>query len=1082
MRRYLLVGLLVLLSAVGASARDKVGLNGTWEFRMDPKNVGKTEQWYASGTAYDMTMAVPGTWNANGVGEESNNLFHDFPGRAWYHRKVSIPETWNGKGIWLKFGGVYRYADVWVNGQFAGNHIAYPTPFKFDITKFIGDDLSADIVVRVNARQDEAIDPLRGCFDIMDVGGVAWGGMYRGVEMEATASSWIDGVFAIPHINTSTVDLRVETAGEQAQFMVVVDVLDKNGRKIGGSKAQISKNAVITVRIPNVKLWSPKQPYLYTVRVTLFQGEAEIDAVSDRFGMREIGTAGKNFLLNGKPILLRGYGDDCIFPNTVAPPADKQEYYRRFKIAKSYGFNYVRHHSWTPLAEYFDVADEMGIMLQPEFPIAYDNSYDAGTPEKRQLYLDTWREIIKANWNHPSIVTWCMGNELASHPELSPEIYRMLKEMDPTRLVIDSDGTEFPAPGAKIRKSLDFQSCGFDEGRLFGLNDNKYLHNLKPTKPVVVHEMGNFATLPSLSQISLFENGIRPYWLYTLRDLVTKGGLQDEYPAWVANSNKLQAAVLKTNIEAARRSPDISGYHQWLFQDYWNGSNGVVDMFYRPKNISAAEFRKFNSPTVLLMDCPRRNFWAGETAKIKILVSRYEDKPSENAVLKWELKSGGEVIASGREKGIHVKASGVQDIKTLNVIMPKSASAKKLTFAVELSDKNGKTTNDWNLWVYPKSRMTSSKQAVRIAGCGSVQALYPWIRRVDDDLSGCNLLITSRLTPEYLDYLERGGRVLLLNADRDFYSVVSSYKPCWWLGDVGSDSNTGTVIDAAHPALSGMPNDGWCDLNFVDLLTGSRAMLLNDLPAKIHPIVRCLDVHETLRHKAYLFEVNVGQGKLLASSLNFQAALLIKDPAAVFLLDRLIRYASGPGFSPVAHLAVEDIRKAMTVPQPESAPRVNGFAKIKACTGDEIFHRSYREILHRAWLVRQGDGKQRVEWLTAPVNIEKPGRVSLVWTAGTGYISQPAGSFTLHLNGQPLLDFNVTRNTARWRSADGKAELFFDAKAYNNQDSTGVMYLTLPSEMLEDGEPAKLAVTGSNSSSQRWFMLFDYPDTVEYED
>jgi hypothetical protein len=579
---------------------------------------------------------------------------------------------------------------------------------------------------------------------------------------------------------------------------------------------------------------------------------------------------------------------------------------------------------------------------------------------------------------------------------------------------------------------------------------------LKPAKPILAHEMGNFATLPSLSQIGLFKNGIRPYWLYSLRDLVAKAGVGREYPAWVANSNKLQAAVLKTNIEAARCSPSISGFHQWLFQDYWNGSNGVVDMFYRPKGSSAAHFRKFNSPTVLLIDSPRRSFWSGEKVAIKLLVSRYEDEPDKRAVLKWELRDGAKTLSSGRAPKVGVNSNGVQYLRTISVTMPRLSSARKLTFAAYLIDKNGTCANDWNLWVYPIDRIKPGGHVIRTAGFPQIRKLYPWMKEAGAGLSPCRLLITSDLTAQNLSYLERGGRVLLLNADRVFPATTSSYRSCWWLGDVGADSNTGTVIDTRHPAMRDVPNDGWCDLNFANLLTGSSAMLLNDLPARVQPIVRCLDVHGALRHKAYLIEANVGRGKLLASSMNFRNALYKKDPAATFVLDRLIRYASGTEFSPTANLPADYPRGRLTPGQPESvlrpefAPRLDGFAGIKVSAGEEMFYRSHRDPSWRAWLVRPNDGKQRIEWISKPVRFAKPGRVSLVWTAGTGYFSEPEGSFTLHLNGKPLLDFGVTRQSRRWVSGDGKAELFFDVKEHNNEDAFGVMYLTLPTHNAEE--------------------------------
>jgi beta-galactosidase len=872
---------------------------------MDPKDVGISEKWY-SAARYDSTMPVPGCWNANGAGTESDNLFHKFEGPAWYHRQITLPKGWKDKAIWLEFGGVHRTADVWVNGQSVGRHVAYVTPFKFDISDYVAHDAKADISVRVDGRRNGDIDPLYGCFDLMDMGDLDWGGMYRGVQLRATEAAWIENLHVIPHVAERTAEVTVEVGGPIAQpYDIAVEVIGAQGELAGNGKAGISHaeaSPTISVPIADAKLWSPQHPHLYTVKATLYRGGEQIDSKSDRFGMREIGKVGKGFVLNGQPIFLRGYGDDCIFPNTIAPPVDKHYYLRRFEVAKSYGFNYIRHHSWFPPKEYLDAADEMGILLQPEFPIAYDAFFDASTPEKKQLYLDSWREVIRANWNHPCIADWCMGNEIGSQHELSREMYRIAKEIDATRMVIDTDGVWIRTVGDPMRPTLDFLTPVFDEHPRWGFNDNKYPLDLKATKPILVHEMGNFATLPSLTQIDLFTNGVRPYWLYTLRDLVTKQGVEQEYESWVAKSNKLQAVVLKVNTEAARRSPDISGYQQWLLQDYWNGSNGVLDTFYRPKGITAAQYRKFNSPTVLLMDCARRNYWAGETVEITILASRYEDQPSQDAMLTWKLTCDGKVCADGEESGLSVKSDGVKTLRTIYVEMPNLANAHRLSLSASLTDQNGRSSNDWDFWVYPKQMIAANQKRICCAGLQEVRDTFPGMSGAED-LAGCQLLITAQVTPEQLAYLVNGGRALLMNAGEAFPSTYSSFRPCWWLGDRENESkNTGTVIDKTHPALRGFPNDGWCDLNFANLLNKSTAVLMDDLPAKIPPIIRCLDVHGELRNKAYLFEVKVGQGKLLSTSMNFANGLQMKDPAAIYLLDGLMKYAMGADFAPTSSL------------------------------------------------------------------------------------------------------------------------------------------------------------------------------------
>lgn len=926
---YCLLGLIVaalLAPAVSCYARERIGLAGEWDFRADPQDVGKTQQWFAEAVKFDRTVKVPGAWEDQGVGEPSKALFASYSGVAWYHKRVSVPQTWKGKEMYLNFAGVHRTADVWVNGEYLGNHIGYLTPFRWEIAYLIVRNWTIDIVVRVDGRHKPDVDPLAGCMDVLDLGDTVWGGIHKDVWLETTEKSWVENFFVVPHIDSGVAEVVVETgsrilyggsAEPQPEFHLQADIYDQAGKHVGsGVSRQMLPDMgtdFIMVNIEGAKLWSPKRPYLYSVDVRLYKEGEELDVLSDRFGMRELSADGGRFLLNGKPIFLRGFGDDCVFPNTIAPPLDKSVYMARLKIAKDYGFNYIRCHTWMPPREYLDAADELGIMVQPEFPMGLMEHYRAATPEVRQFYQDQWLGMIKANRGHPSIVAWSMSNESWGGFDLAQSIYLSAKQIDPTRLVIDSDGVFPLKPGEKSRATVDFLACQFDEFTKMGFNDGKYeLGKWKPDKPVVIHEMGNFATFPGLGQEKLFAGGVRPYWLGEQRVLAAKTGMTSQLPKWTASSNQLQVAALKTNIEAARRSRGISGYDQWLLQDYWTGSNGVLDAFYQKKGISAAEFRKLNAPTVLLMDSPRRSYWLGETAKVTLLVSRYEDAPSARAKLSWKLLDSGMAIKSGVKVIPKVNSDGVQQLAEVALKMPASGVARRLTLSVEMVDANGKVTNDWDFWVWPTGR-ASVPDKVCVGGLERVAKLYPKSRSVDLNMApkNCDLLIASQLTSASIDYLESGGKILLLGAEKSLPTVASSYRPYWWLGDTVKDSNAGTVVNTAHPVLAGMPKQDWCDLDYYKLLTGSHAVLLDDLPARVEPIIRCIDMPSTMRAKAYLFEVGVGNGKLLVAAMNFAGALDAGDPAASYLLDRLVRYAMGPKFAPASALAQEYLRKAI---------------------------------------------------------------------------------------------------------------------------------------------------------------------------
>ena len=114
----------VLVSPIAfAGPRQVLNLDGPWAFRMDPANAGEAEQWYANTVSFPDTILVPGAWEAQGFGDETEKLHHHFIGKGWYKRQVEIPADWAGRRVSLCIGGVHRYGSVWVNGKSFGEHV-----------------------------------------------------------------------------------------------------------------------------------------------------------------------------------------------------------------------------------------------------------------------------------------------------------------------------------------------------------------------------------------------------------------------------------------------------------------------------------------------------------------------------------------------------------------------------------------------------------------------------------------------------------------------------------------------------------------------------------------------------------------------------------------------------------------------------------------------------------------------------------------------------------------------------------------------------------------------------------------------
>lgn len=919
------LGLLGLLRFASAADRRTLDLTGEWEFRIDAADAGRDAKWFGPGVEFPARIHVPGAWNAQGVEfpspdalrsyedavlesqkslnqlgtlgvqRESERLYHVFPGPAWYRRTITVPADWNGYTPWLIFEGVHREAEVWINGRPAARHHSYLTPLRIDLTPFAQPGESVPVVVRVDAHRNRAVDPLMGCLDTLDFLYVTWGGIHRPVRLEAVPEAHLRDLFVVPRLTEATAEVRlsvVRPAGRAAE--VRVEIADPSGTRAGQASARLGGDTAeldLPIRLSTPKPWSPAMPNLYTARVQLRLDGAEAETRAVRFGMREFRVEGGRFLLNGQPIFLRGYGDDCIFPNTIAPPNDKEEFRRRLARAREFGFNFVRHHSWTPPEEYLEAADELGMMLQPEFPFAYGWDLPK-TPEAERAALAAWETSIRQNRNHPAIVSWCMGNEHYNSFSFAPEMYRVARQLDPTRPIIDSDGC---GTKHKDRPTLDYLVIQFGEGHSIGFGDGKYDFPSDLNKPVIAHEMGYFVTLPDLSLLDRFQGGVRPYWLHQTRELAQRQGMLDAYPLWLTASYRLQAASLKSNLEAARRSR-LSGTSVWLFQDYPNCAEGVVDMFFGEKGVSPAEFRTYNAPTVLLLDTPRRSAWSGESLTLNLAVSRYEDPSTTDALVRWRLQRGKQLVTEGSQPGLAIPSGEVRALPAFTLHLPEVARGERFTLEAELRDANGARTNSWNLWVFPRPAEPAAPRGLRVAGFEALRAAYPDAASLTegDVPSETRVLATTRLDEPIRRFLRQGGRVVLLQPDPAFPVEKTNFRLSSW--DGGGPS--GTHLDPTHPALQGMATGDWCDLDFYPLIQNSKTILLSGLPVKITPLVRCIDRPTRLANRAYLFETRVGQGRLLVSGFNFAEALRQQDPAGRFLLDHLLRYAAGDQFQP----------------------------------------------------------------------------------------------------------------------------------------------------------------------------------------
>jgi hypothetical protein len=889
-----------------------VALDGEWRFCLDPQDAGRAGAWYAKPDRIDGKIQVPGVWQAQGYGAPTGVLRHHYEGAAWYAKTVPVPATWTGKRIHLIVGGAFTYTDVYVNGLAAGSHEGFSTPFRFDVTAFVKPGAGNLVVLRVaNAR--DALRPERRDLTTRDTSEITgavnfaalWGGIYRSVELEASEAAAVESVAISTSVAKPSARFAVElrNAGPPLdQAILDVRIHDRDGREIARGTQTVSLAAAANTRAElsldpaGARLWSPEEPNLYQARVTLRDGAREVDSVVETFGFREIKTDATRILLNGKPVYLRGYGDDSVEPLTGAPPSSKQTHLDRMRIAKGLGFNAVRFHSTTPTAECFQAADETGMLVLAELPVVYQEYL---LPHKDVLRQEVVR-IVDAHRNHPSWFSFTLGNEFG--------LQRFADEQGKRRFL---DAVHEMV--ALARNRFPELLVSTNSGYLVAPMDIAYPYRgFEPGVPNVKHEYGGYyATLPDLSTIPKFTGVLNPSWLVEQQKWVAGNTKPGEYQRNLENSWRHYASVARLYIERLRARSEFSGYFYWLINDFpagtaegseWNW--GWLNMFWEPKGISPEHGRSMNAAVMPLIDLPpeSRTFWFEDGKTIEAMLSNFGASAIEGGTLNWELTSQGRKLASASVPIARVGLGEVARVGRIEIAPIKAQEAAQLELTVDIQAGARHYVNRWDLWGFPRGALlgTSAAPIKSLVESAALKRAFPFLLDAERASAG-GVLIATELQPRVVEFLRSGGSVLLLARPERFGGRLSFFTSAG--GALGMD------MSATHPAWKGFPHSGFPDLQFFNLLEGATRFTLDGAAPILTGLTLARGRAEgaSLSRITLISEGRVGAGKLLWCGLNILGNLDGGAPEAVYLLDRLLRYVASAEFQPSARISSEEI-------------------------------------------------------------------------------------------------------------------------------------------------------------------------------
>ena len=495
-------------SAKADAGRRSIDLDHGWKFTR--QDVAQAEAQTFDDAAWD-TVSIPHTWNAKD-GQDGPPAYYRGPG--WYRRHLPGPAVGlgnTGGQLVLRFDAASSVADVYVNGKKAGEHKGMFAAFCFDVTNLIDRTGDNVIAVRVDNSARKEVPPLSADFTF-------FGGIYRDVSLIVLNDVSIDtlddaspGVFLKQaNVSENSADVAVTTelrnvADQPAEVEVKADLVDAGGAVVKTMTPRVtvagkgSASITLPMTIDHPHLWmGRKDPYLYQVHVTASVGGKEVDSVTQPLGLRSFKVdAEKGFFLNGQSYPLHGVNrhQDRLDQGWAISNAEQAE---DFDLIMEMGCTGIRLAHYQHAQVFYDLCDKGGLAVWAEACLV---NRVTDSPEFDAAAEQQVRELVKQNYNHPSIFFWSLYNELGGKAGdgqnehqvvLVKKLNDIAKAIDPDRVTVGASIHQTKHPLNDIADVIAFNHYpGWysgkvgDFGKLLDKNHADY-----PNKPMAISEYG----------------------------------------------------------------------------------------------------------------------------------------------------------------------------------------------------------------------------------------------------------------------------------------------------------------------------------------------------------------------------------------------------------------------------------------------------------------------------------------------------------------------------------------------------------------------------------------------------------------
>lgn len=546
-----------------STTRSTRDLSGLWQFQLDPGDRGEAARWF-DGLPAPRTIPVPSSWN---------DLFDDarnYTDAAWYQTAFHLDAGWRGRTLLLRFGSAVYRARVWLNGQLLGEHLGGHLPFAFDLGGAARFDGPNRLVVQVeNSLRTDRVpaipDPKTSRFWVEEYPQTAYdffpySGLHRPVLLcalppvhlhDLTVTTARDGRTGVVEVQLQVADgwsgqARLSLAGGKAPVEAVVAVSNGAGRA--------------TLRVPAARLWSPADPFLHRLTVTL---GARVDEYALDIGIRTVAVNGDRLLVNGEPVQLKGFGKHEDF-FLHGRGLDLPVLVRDFELLRWIGANSFRTSHYPYSEEAMMLADRYGFLVIDELPgvsLTFSDPAPVIEARRRQLLIDAG-ELVRRDKNHACVIMWSIANEPLTKPfhlyndppadavpkgtRFFADIFAEMRRLDPGRPVclvsVHNGPAEWVGQGDVIctnsYNGWYALSGKTAEAEATLEKELAALRTRHPNKPVFFTEFGADAI----------------------------AGLHDQPAAmW---SEEYQAELIGLYLRVLARQPWVIGTHPWAFADF----------------------------------------------------------------------------------------------------------------------------------------------------------------------------------------------------------------------------------------------------------------------------------------------------------------------------------------------------------------------------------------------------------------------------------------------------------------------------------------------------------------------------------